>query len=130
MTRASHSARNSSVIDHTHDAAAKSWVASATGHAAFPLQNLPFAVFDAGDDAPRIGVAIGDEVLDLAAASLAGLLPGKFAEALGWGDLGKLLAMGCPAMTRLRHALFALLAEGAERSGETKKLLIPQAKCR
>ena len=36
----------------------------------FPIQNLPFGVFSTGKDAkPRIGIAIGSYVLDLAAAS-------------------------------------------------------------
>ena len=33
------------MIDETHDRARQSWVASANGHAEFPLQNLPFGVF-------------------------------------------------------------------------------------
>src|SRR5687767_4063987 len=130
MTPAGHSARSPFVIDHTHDAATKSWVASANGHPAFPLQNLPLGVFDAGDDSPRVGVAIGDQVLDLAAASLAGLLPGKFAEALGWPDLRKLLALGRPALTELRHALFALLHATSEKQQAAETLLISRDKCR
>lgn len=36
----------------------------------FPIQNLPFGVFSNGKDAkPRVGIAIGSYVLDLAAAS-------------------------------------------------------------
>ena len=60
-------------IDETHDAALQSWVMSANGHPQFPIQNLPLGVFDAGRGA-RIGVAIGNEVLDLASALAAGLL--------------------------------------------------------
>lgn len=130
MTHAKHSARTAHVIDHTHDAAARSWVASANGHAEFPLQNLPLGVFEAGDRAPHIGTAIGDEVFDLAAAGFARLLPGKFAEALGWPDLGKLLALGRPAMTELRRAVFALLVEESGHRGEAENLLISQSKCR
>jgi fumarylacetoacetase len=115
------------VIDHTHDAAAESWVVSANGHAQFPLQNLPLGVFDSGDASPRIGVAIGDEVLDLAAAGLDERLPGTFAEALDWPDLGKLLAMGRPALTELRHALFALLTDARDTA---QSALVAQDKCR
>ena len=32
-------------INPTHDPAARSWVTSANGHADFPIQNLPYAVF-------------------------------------------------------------------------------------
>jgi fumarylacetoacetase len=127
MTRGRHSARSAGVIDHTHDAAATSWVASANGHAQFPVQNLPLGVFDPGDGSPRIGVAIGDEVLDLAVASLAERLPGTFADALHSADLGKLLAMGRPALTALRHALFALLTDARDTA---QNALVSQDKCR
>lgn len=43
----------------------------------FPLQNLPYGVFTrkgGADGPPRIGVALGDRVVDLAALSRAGLL--------------------------------------------------------
>lgn len=45
----------------------------------FPIQNLPFGVFSvpaAGDVRRRVGVAIGDYVLDLAAIEAAGLFQG------------------------------------------------------
>ena len=57
--------------DPTHDPALRSWVASANGASSdFPVQNLPYGCFRrAGSAAPwRIGIAIGDQVLDLAAA--------------------------------------------------------------
>ena len=56
-------------LDETHDAALSSWVAAANDPATdFPLQNLPFGRFRrAGEAAFQIGVAIGDQVLDLAA---------------------------------------------------------------
>ena len=57
-------------LNHTHDPAARSWVASANAaDADFPLQNLPYVMFaEAGTYAHwRAGVAIGDQVLDLAA---------------------------------------------------------------
>ena len=41
----------------------------------FPIQNLPFGVFSTdADPAPRVGVAIGDQILDLAVLEEAGLL--------------------------------------------------------
>ena len=53
-----------------------SWVPGADGHADFPIQNLPFGVFShagTGRD-PRVGVAIGDHVLDMRALGAEGLL--------------------------------------------------------
>ena len=68
--------------DRTHDPKLGSWVASANGHPDFPIQNLPLGVFSPpGGGAPRAGVAIGDMVLDLAAAHAAGLFSGEAARA-------------------------------------------------
>ena len=62
----------SPAIDGTHDPALQSWVESANDPATdFPIQNLPFGRFRGKDDADwRIGVAIGDQVLDLHAAKV------------------------------------------------------------
>ncbi|HEY6603421.1 MAG TPA: fumarylacetoacetase, partial [Xanthobacteraceae bacterium] len=56
------------MIDETHSAARRSWVASANEHSDFPIQNLPLGVFAPPGGAARGGVAIGDEIFDLAAA--------------------------------------------------------------
>jgi fumarylacetoacetase len=62
--------------DATIDPALRSWVASAQAKDAdFPVQNLPFGAFTA-DGSERIGVAIGDQVLDLRAARDGGHAPG------------------------------------------------------
>ena len=61
------------MIDETHDPKRTSWVDSALGHADFPLQNLPFGLFSPKDEAPRPGVAIGDEIIELQALVAAGL---------------------------------------------------------
>ena len=55
-------------LDKTHDPALRSWVESANAEGTdFPVQNIPFGVFEEGGEA-RIGAAIGDRVLDLRAA--------------------------------------------------------------
>ena len=52
----------------------KSWVASANQpDTDFPLENLPYGVFRHGQST-RIGVAIGDQILDLHACAQQGLL--------------------------------------------------------
>jgi fumarylacetoacetase len=56
------------MIDRTHDPALRSWVESANEPGCdFPIQNLPFATF-LSDAGTRVGVAIGDQVLDVTAA--------------------------------------------------------------
>ncbi|SRR5579883_1128697 len=65
-------------LDETHDPGLASWVESANRlDADFPIQNLPFGVFarDARDPG-RVGVAIGDWILDLSAVHAEGLLTG------------------------------------------------------
>ncbi len=96
-------------IDHTHDPRASSWIESADGHAQFPVQNLPFGVFSPGGELPRIGVAIGDCILDLKAASELGHLPASLAADLGEPSLNSLLARAPEELRNLRHALFAML---------------------
>ena len=96
-------------LDETHDPARRSWVASANGHADFPLQNLPLGVFSpVGDAAPRGGVAIGDRVLDLAAAYRAGLFSGDAAHAAHLASAPRLnafLAAGAETRRALRRRL-------------------------
>ncbi|MCO5104075.1 MAG: fumarylacetoacetase, partial [Burkholderiaceae bacterium] len=109
-----------STIDHTHNPAARSWVTSANAPGCdFPIQNLPFAVFrhhGAGEPF-RGGVAIGDQVIDLARVAELGCLEGLAHEAALAGArpyLNELMAMGPQAARALRHGLFALLKEGAD----------------
>ena len=64
-------------LDETHRADLRSWVESANDAGGdFPIQNLPLGVFRHGDGEPRVGAAIGDQVLDLRAAVSLGLLTG------------------------------------------------------
>jgi len=59
-------------LDDTHDATLTSWVETANDPASdFPIQNLPFGRFRlaSGED-HRVGVAIGDQVLDVERAGL------------------------------------------------------------
>ncbi len=103
-------------IDHTHDPALRSWVPGADGHADFPIQNLPLGVFSPPRGAPRGGVAIGGHILDLAAVHDAGLYDGDAAAALAacrGTTLNELLALGAPARRALRHAVSAVLQDGA-----------------
>jgi fumarylacetoacetase len=87
-------------MDATHNPDLKSWVESANDPATdFPIQNLPFGVFrrKGSKEAPRGGVAIGDEILDLAAVGLAtGPNLNKLAAAgrKAWKDLRKVLSIG------------------------------------
>jgi fumarylacetoacetase len=58
------------MTDRTHHPALRSWVESANEAATdFPVQNLPYGMFrDSKNARPRLGVAIGSQVLDATAA--------------------------------------------------------------
>ena len=71
-------------LNETHDPALRSWVASAqAADTEFPMQNLPLAVFRRRDsrEAFRGGVAIGEQIVDLAAAVERGVFGADSAEA-------------------------------------------------
>ena len=110
------------MIDATHDASARSWVAAANGHPDFPLQNLPLGIFSfRGDARKRGGVAIGDEILDLAAVAKAGLLSGearRAADAAGDETLNALMTLGAGPRRALRQGLFELLAASSRQRAE------------
>lgn len=96
-------------INATHNPALRSWVESANVEGNdFPIQNLPFGVYS---QAPRwdkrIGVAIGDKVLDLRTAKL-----------IDTDDMNELMAQSPTQRAALRAALSVGLAEGSDKQAE------------
>jgi len=120
-------------LNSTHDPALKSWVESANQPGAdFPVQNLPFATFRraGSSESFRGGVAIGDQIADLAALHALRLVTGSAADALAVcadSTLNRFMAMGADAWSSLRSALSRLLADGAKEAGVLKDALVPQA---
>jgi fumarylacetoacetase len=117
-------------IDATHDPTLRSWVESANqADTDFPIQNLPFGVFHRrGNEAePHIGVAIGDQILDLAECQTAGLLqelPEAVQGACSASTLNPLMALGRAATSPLRHRLSHLLRAG-QAPQNASSLLVP-----
>jgi fumarylacetoacetase len=103
-------------IDHTHDAETSSWVEGADAHSDFPVQNLPLGVFAGTGGVGRIGAAIGDHVLDLAALAEAGRLPDELAAPLAEPTLNALFALQREWRLVLRHMVFALLTDPGRRA--------------
>ena len=121
-----------STIDHTHDLALRSWVASANGHSDFPLQNLPLGIVSPEGGAKRAGVAIGDRVVDLPALLATGLLrgeAGRFAEAAAGGVLNEALALGAGPRKALRERLCGLLCEGGGERSRVEPCLHEASAC-
>jgi fumarylacetoacetase len=91
------------MLDDTHDPSLRSWVDSANDATTdFPIQNLPFGVFRHAAHESRVGVAIGDRILDLRAC---GLFDGERLDAL--------MAQGREAARSIRQHASALLRHGA-----------------
>jgi fumarylacetoacetase len=110
-------------------AVSRSWVEAANDpEADFSLENLPFGVFRVDDGARRIGVAIGDSILDLHAAASAGLLAGidgEIAYACRQDALNRLMAIGREAISSLRPVFIGLLSERGARA-RVEPLLVKQ----
>lgn len=97
------------------------WVTGADG-SAYGVTNLPYGVFVHGEREPRIGVRVGDFVLDLAGAEAAGLV--LAAGALGRPTLNAFMALGRPQWTAVRQRLTELLTDPAHRAA-VEPLLVP-----
>jgi fumarylacetoacetase len=123
------------VTNETHRRDLESWVESAGRETPYPIQNLPLGVFRRRDaeEQWRVGVAIGDDVFDLAAASHSGLLgPASRAGArCASPTLNALLAMRTEDWSGLRLQISRLLradtTEGERARRHRHELLIPMA---
>jgi len=105
-------------LNSTHNPALQSWVESAnSGASDFPIQNLPYGRFRTAPGEPwRIGIAIGTQILDLAAT---GLFNGN--------DMHALMALAPPARAALRQRLSEGLRAGSTDQTRWSGFLIPQS---
>ena len=119
--------------NETHDPQLKSWVESANERTSdFPIQNLPFAVFRrrGSQESYRGGVAIGNQIVDLAEVSNRALFSGESgnaAKACSESTLNTFMSMGVESWSALRHALSQGLREGANQQLELASCLVRQA---
>ena len=135
-------------LNATHDPSLRSWVESAHQPGTdFPIQNLPFAVFRRADrsEAFRGGVAIGDQILDLAAlhearvlsaggsgaaraagsaSAIASTLAADALAACSQPTLNSFMALGPNAWSSLRAALSRVLS-GTDTAAQNA--LVPQS---
>ncbi len=105
-------------LNDTLDPALQSWVESANDtHTDFPIQNLPFGRFRTARDADWcIGVAIGDQILDLRAAGL-----------VDSSDMNRLMRLAPEPRRALRTALSEGLRAGSALATRWKEALVPQS---
>ena len=120
-------------LNETHDPALSSWLASANdANIGFPVQHLPFAVFRraASQEKFRPGVALGDQIIDLAQLALRQPFSGLAAEALNTctgPTLNALMALGNRHWSALRLALSQATRAGSVLQAVIEPLLVPQA---
>jgi fumarylacetoacetase len=89
----------------------------------FPLENLPFGVFKPSGGEPRIGVALGEYIVDLAVLQEAGHFPGiQDRQLFARDSLNDFLALGRPAWKKVREALQQLLSANTATLRDDKKL--------
>ena len=94
------------------------------GGSPFPLQNLPYGVYSNRDTTPRVGVAIGEYVIDVGA--LARAQDHAAAEALSASTLNPFMALGRASWSAVRGWLTALLAD-ENQQGVVEPHLVPAA---
>ncbi len=102
-------------MNQTHDPALTSWIESANSpDTDFPIQNLPFGVFSRkGDSERRVGVAIGDQIVDIGESLSANLWSGKARDVARWCDrptLNELMQASAEPLSEFRARLSELLA--------------------
>lgn len=120
-------------LNETHDPALHSWVASANLPGSdFPIQNLPIAIFRRSGTAEafRGGIAIGDQILDLAAVHGAGVFTGLAAQAVAAcaaPTLNAFMAQGPQSWSALRLALSQALRSGSPLADTLQSCLVSQA---
>ncbi len=91
---------------------ATTWVPGAAG-SRYDIDNLPYGVFSHGEEAPRVGVRIGDQVLDLAPVAASEML--EVAHVFEAPDLNPFLALGRDTWHWVRTWVTSLLSDEAER---------------
>ena len=101
-------------MNETHDPALTSWIESANSpDTDFPIQNLPFGVFSRrGEVERRIGVAIGDKIVDVAESLSANLWSGEARDVARWCDrptLNELMQAPKDSLSKFRARLSELL---------------------
>lgn len=103
-------------MDPTHDPQLRSFI-PVNADSEFPIQNLPFGVFRprSGEGQARVGVAIGEQILDLAALAAAGHfanLGSAFAvdeRLFAQATLNDFLTLGRPTWRAVRAKISELL---------------------
>ncbi|HET6668300.1 MAG TPA: fumarylacetoacetase [Intrasporangium sp.] len=96
------------------------WVDGAAG-SPYDVDNLPYGIFSQSDESPRVGVRVGDYVLDLAPLAAAEMLDEH--HVLEASTLNPLLAEGRAVWTAVRRWVTGLLTDEAHRDAAEASLV-------
>jgi len=121
-------------VPHPNDPTLRSFI-SVTATSDFPIQNLPYGVFSAKDGlAPRVGVAIGDYVLDLWQLAQDCRFDIDEPAVFAASSLNPFMALGPKAWSRTRARIGELLRHDNPELRDNEKLrkrtLVPMADVR
>lgn len=121
---------NNLELNETHDISLKSWVDSANGAGHdFPIQNLPFSIFrlKGSNEEFRAGVAIGDQVLDLALVHIKSLFSAEVNQIISCccdSTLNRFMEQGITAWSLLRLNLSRALRVGSKHETSLEDCLV------
>ncbi|HYG50557.1 MAG TPA: fumarylacetoacetase [Flavobacteriales bacterium] len=110
----------------------KSWV-NIPQNSDFPMQNLPFGVFKTENEPARVGVAIGNKILDLKAVHVLGYFPNQpyTQDDLAAGNLNGIMRLGKELVREFRNRISDLLLENngelRDNAHHVEQVLIDQA---
>ncbi|MGO9360857.1 MAG: fumarylacetoacetase [Xanthobacteraceae bacterium] len=122
-------------MSHPNDPKLRSFIA-VEPQSDFPIQNLPYGVFStASDPAPRVGVAIGDQILDLAVLEREGLISAGGANGIfAHASINPFMALGPKVWSATRTRISTLLRhdnpELRDNAGLRARALVPQREAR
>ena len=108
-----------------------SWV-NVSGDSDFSIHNIPFGIFSTKSASPRIGAAIGDQILDLAAVARLGHFDdfGIDKKVFNRPVLNDFIALGKPVTKRIRKRIQQLLSDKKSALPEKPRVLTPQQKAK
>lgn len=113
-----------------NDPKLRSWVPVPAG-SDFPIQNLPFGIFQTIHRSPRVGVAIGEHILDLVAVAELGYFDAiQFdKKVFNKSTLNSFIALGKPTWRKVRERISELLDEKTKalqsQAGAREQCLVP-----
>lgn len=120
-------------MSKAHNPERASWVNVPAG-SDFTLQNLPYGIFRTSGKKPRVGVAIGEHILDLAFLFKKGYLDQLFLNenVFRSRSLNKFIRLGKPYWTLTRNRIAELLDEDnpelRDNKSDADKALVPMKK--